>query len=63
MRPKPHVVLVLTLLLTMATQARHKSAESKAIPAGTSSTAVVKKAVKTPVGHDLSPVQFLVLDI
>lgn len=62
MKPRLSVAVILLLLLTMVTQARHKYSEGTAM--------LVEKAVimhevepAAPRGHDLSPLHFLVLDI
>ena len=62
MKPRLSVCVMLLLLLTIVTQARHKKAECAAM--------LVEKAEltkdlerATPRGHDLSPLQFFVLDI
>jgi len=58
MKPKPPVVLFLILLLTITTQARHKAVATKP-----ECKPVAGKKLNQPVGYDLSPVHFLVLDI
>lgn len=62
MKPRLSVCVILLLLLTMVTQARHKKSECAAMLVEKTELPLEVEAT-APRGHDLSPLQFLVLDI